>query len=301
MSKILHITHPSFHISTINHRSVLIDSISDTLPNEEYYTSLGDISAADILTISKHFDLINFIPHGFDTTEPIYHETIILLTYLQHKIQVNNLTINPLNTFVDNTDITFRPTGPTMWVFGCSHSHGIGLLPNELRYSDILSRELNLPLKSITKPGSSTRWALRHLINASIQSDDLVIWQITTPGRISLAGTPPTELMLSTSPNQHLLEVYTDDQIYFDHMSPINYGVQYLRAKDVNFVLTSIEVASALFYDYKKEYVKYKEYCYSPGFNVDTGTDGVHFGGLSHKNLALSLLNHIHYNYDKFI
>jgi hypothetical protein len=141
-------------------------------------------------------------------------------------------------------------------VFGCSHSHGVGLLPNELRYSDIISQELNIPLKSITKPGSSTRWSLRHLINANINPTDLVIWQITTPDRISLPGLPSNELVLSTIKNRYLLEVYTDEQIYFDHMSLINYGAQYLRAKGVRFVMTSIEHNSTLFYNYKKRICK---------------------------------------------
>lgn len=288
-------------MSTINNNSVLLDVVTDQLPNLEYHTTLGDMSAADIITISNQFNLINFIPINFSIDEPMYHETILLLSYLQHRMTVINLVNTPITTFVDNIDIKSRYTDPTMWVFGCSHSHGVGLSSEKLRYSNILSHQLNMPLISITKPGSSTRWSLRHLINANLQHLDLVIWQITTPNRISLAGDFPTELLLSNTPSRALLEVYNDDQLYFDHLSLINYGVQYLRALGINFIITSIENNSTLFYDYKKEYVKYKEYCYSPGFNVDLGNDHLHFGELSHKNLALSIQDHIHYTYGKLI
>ena len=302
MSKILHITHPTFDISHININSVLIDTITDKFPNDEYHTSLGDMTASNILSISNQFELINFIPTNFSTNESIYQETILLLSYLQHRMPVSNMDTEPIKIFND-IDITTRPNYPALWVFGCSHSHGIGLSSEEFRYSNILSHAVNMPLISITKPGSSTRWSLRHLINANIQKSDLVIWQITTPDRISLAEgcQLSTELLLSSTINRALLEVYSDEQLYFDHLSIINYGVQYLRALGITFVLTSIENDSTLFYNYKKEYCKYKEYCYSPGFNVDTGDDNLHFGNLSHKNLALSIQDHIQYIHGKLI
>jgi len=216
-------------------------------------------------------------------------------------MKVNNFFVDQIETFIDNLNISSRPADATLWVFGCSLSHGVGLSPNELRYSDIISQELNMPLKSITRPGASLRHSLRHLVNASINPTDLVIWQITIPNRISLPGSPPNELLLTLTKNRYLLEVYTDEQVYFDHMSLINYGVQYLRAKGVRFVVTSIGPDSALFYKYKKEYVKYKEYCYSPNFHVDVGNDNLHSGKISHKNLALSILNHLQYTHDQSI
>ena len=206
MSKTLHIAHPSFDVSTINNKSILLDVPKDILPDDEYHTSLGDMSAADILAVSKQFESINFIPDNFNPIEPIYYETVILLTYLQHLMKVSNFSVGQIDTFTDDLNISSRPTDTLLWVFGCSHSHGVGLLPNELRYSDIISQELNIPLKSITKPGSSTRWSLRHLINANINPTDLVIWQITTSDRISLPGLPglpSNELALVNTKNRH--------------------------------------------------------------------------------------------------
>lgn len=297
MSKTLYITHPKFNIVDANIDSILINDINIPLDYHDYHTSLGDLSPKDILLISKQFDKINFINTGFLTDSPIYKETIILLTHLSHQIPIENFIRNFPLLFTDDNSIFDRTNTPTLWVFGCSHSHGVGLSDDQTRYGNIISKSLGLPLKSITRPGSSTRWSLRHLINADIRPDDLVIWQLTTPERITVYNSQPCEVVLSSTSNKDLITVFNDDQIFFDHLSLIQYGVAFLRALNVKFVLTSIEYNSSLFYNFKEEYVKYKEYCYSPGFDVDHGADGVHFGEISHKNLALSILDHIHYNY----
>ena len=297
MTKKLYITHPEFDIHEVNPKSILINNINIDLDNSDYHTSLGDISPADIISISTKFNTIIFIETGFIKNSSLYIETEILLISLSHFISIENFVATPPLNFVQDQSIYTRPNNPVLWVYGCSHSHGIGLLPLEKRYSDIMQDSLQLPLKSITLPGSSTRWALRHLINSNLEQDDIVVWQITTPERLSIYDSQPREVLLSLTKDRNLLATYTDEQIFFDHLSLINYGVNFLRAKNIKFVLTSIENDSALFNDYKKEYVKYKEYCYSPGFAVDLGTDNIHFGKMSHKNLAFSLLNHINYNY----
>ena len=301
MTKTLYITHPEFDFSIVNKDSILLSNSQIDLKESKYHTSLGDLSSSEIIQIAENFDVIDYVSDMFLEGTDIFDETLILLTYLSHRHKVTNFNSTEPNNFIQQKEIYSRPDGPMLWVFGCSHSHGVGLADLNLRYSNIISDRLNLPLKSITEPGSSTRWSLRHMINSKINSADLVIWQLTTPDRISVLSDTVNEVRLSQAKNKCLLEVYTDQQVFFDHLSLLNYGVNYLRSKGVKFVLTSIEADSSLFYNYKKEYVKYKEYCYSPNFNVDHGHDNIHFGPLSHKNLALSLLDHIHYNYGKLI
>jgi hypothetical protein len=147
-----------------------------------------------------------------------------------------------------------------------------------------------MPLKLISKPGSSTEWSLRHLINSNFGPKDIVIWQLTAPERVSMYN---NEILLSTTNNPHLLEVYSDEELFFNQVNFLNYGISFLKGRNVNFVFTSLENKNNLLYNYKKEYVKYPEYCYSPSFNVDLGNDNLHFGPLSNNNLANSLVNHI--------
>ena len=301
MLRILHITHPHFNMLVEFPNSELLTSVTQDISKAEYHTSLGDLGARDIVSLIDKFDRFNFLKDCFDSTTSIYQETIGLLNYASHRIAVDNFSVGPITTFVDK-DVCSRPDCPVLWVFGCSHSHGVGLTSPGERYSNLLSEVLNLPLQSCTLPGSSLHWSLRHLINANLKSFDTVVWQITVPERLTLYEHNITkEVLLARTTDRNLLRVYTDQQIFFNHISLLNTGINYLRAKGVKFVLTSIDPPSKIMYDCKIEYTKYLEYCYTPKLMIDRGTDNLHAGPLAHKRLALALENHIQYIYDKSI
>ena len=287
--KRLHIIHPEFDINQIINKSILLDSVKTDLSNSEYHTSLGDISTKELITLLPNFDVINFVDKFFDTTSDLYSETVIFLTYISHFKKISNFNISSKTTFTE-FDLITRPKQPTLWVYGCSHSHGVGLDRHEERYANIVSQKLNIPLKLISKPGSSTEWSLRHIINSNFYQDDIVIWQLTTPGRVSMHN---AEIMLANTRNLNFLELYSEEEIFFKQINFLNYGISFLKSKNIKFVLTSIENKTSLFYNYKKEYVKHPEYCYSPDFNVDLGNDKLHYGPMSNLNLANSLVNHI--------
>ena len=245
----------------------------------------------------NRFSLFNFIDTEFDVSEDLYKETALLLNYISNFKRVENYSRGKPLTFTEHPYIKRHTEDPILWVFGCSHSHGIGLLASQSKFADILSRELKMPLRLVSKPGTSTHWSLRHLMNAEIQIGDIVVWQITTPNRHSgYENRAIKEVVLSQSTNRHLIEVCTDEQLFFNQLSSLNVGVQFLRSKNVQFVVTSLD--SSLLNELKAEYTKYPEYCYAPEFNVDLGTDGLHYGEMSHKGLAFSLLNHIQYRHE---
>jgi len=289
MTKRLHVTHPAFDMNQVLKNSILLDSVNIKILNTDYHTSLGDLSPQDIIKLLSNFDIINFVDNLFDTTSDIYNETIVLLTYISHFKKITNFSVTSKITFTD-FDLISRPAEPTLWIFGCSHSHGVGLDAEEQRYANIVSEKLRMPLKLISKPGSSTEWSLRHLINSNLYPKDIVIWQLTTPERVSMYN---NEILLSTTNNPYLLEVYSDEELFFNQINFLNYGISFLKGRNINFVFTSLENKNNLLCDYKKEYVKYPEYCYSPNFNVDLGNDNLHFGPLSNNNLANSLVNHV--------
>lgn len=259
--------------------------------NNEYHTSVGDLDSDTIVSVAKHFDLITFHDALFEPGNEIYNETIFTLNRIKRFKSVANFD-SKLDIFIDNKTVLVKPDTPTLWVFGCSHSFGVGLNPGELRYGDILAQELNLSPKIIAKPGSSLNWSFRHLVNAEFGSNDLVVWQITLPTRISTYDSiSVNEVMLSRTLSKSLLDVYTDDQCYFTQLNLLNAGVRYLRAKQIKFVLTSYEpVPDPL---YRNQYIQYPEYCYTPDFVVDRGNDNGHFGPVSHKRLAFALLDHV--------
>jgi len=294
MTKILHIIEPTFDFGVINAVSTLLTSVDTPLESNEYHTSLGDMSSADIIKISNNFSTINFVDEKFDRSLDIYKETVVLLNYLSWSKNITNFAVAPPISFADPI-VNNRSNEPTLWVFGCSHSHGVGLLPNEKRFGEIVAESLNLPLMLISKPGSSLNWSTRNLVAANIKPNDVVIWQLTTPHRVSqYNGTNTIEIMLAQSTDRCLVEIFDDSQVFFDHINLLNLGVRYLRSVGVKFIIISIlPRLKNLFYDYFTEYSKYPEYCYTPGCQVDLGTDQVHDGPMSHRALAQRLLDHI--------
>jgi hypothetical protein len=293
-NRILHLIEPTFDFGSINKTSTLITSVDTPIDSDEYHTSLGDISSLDIIKISSNFSTINFVDNKFNRSSNIYKETVILLNSLSWLKNVTNFTVDLPISFAEPI-INNRPDGPTLWVFGCSHSHGVGLLPDEKKFAEIVAESLNLPLMLISKPASSLSWSTRNLVAADIRHNDIVIWQHTTPHRLSrYNGSNSQEIMLSHTHDRHLLEVFNDKQVFFDQINLLNFGVRYLRGIGVKFVIISlISKLENFFYEYLIEYSKYPEYCYTPGYQIDLGTDKQHAGPLSHKALAQRLLDHI--------
>jgi hypothetical protein len=186
-----------------------------------------------------------------------------------------------------------------LWVFGCSHSFGIGLRKDEKNYGTLLSEKLNIPLKLVARGGTSTHFSLRHLVNANLNERDIVVWQITTAERFSYKEQNVVfECLLSLRPKQKFIDFFTDEQLYFQQLSFLNIGINYLRAKKVKFVITSIVAQSSYTIPLINEYIKYPEYCIAPNYAIDKGTDNLHAGPLSHQNLSNFLYNHIQCIYE---
>lgn len=290
MQRSLCLTESTFDFHQVNADSVLLTEYTEDLPSGAYHTSLGDLTVDTVIKMASQFDAIEFEPQGFDTRSNVYKETLLLYQYLTR--QYKNTGHKALQ-FTDHSGIDDRLDQPMLWVFGCSHSHGVGLRHNESNYGKLLSQQLNLPLKLITKPGSSLHWSYRHLMNSGIQPQDTVIWQLTTPGRISqFNGEKVREIILSSSKDRKLIDSVSDDQLYFNQLSLLNTGVQFIRSIGCRFAITAI-CDFDRFYDYILEYVKYPEYCHSYGMHIDRGTDGQHAGPLSHKAIAQRLLDHL--------
>jgi hypothetical protein len=298
--KVLYFTCPSFDFSSKNQNSILIDSVNcDFSKNNTYHTTLGDLSVTEILLIANQFDKIVLDDSGFEKNDQLYSETVSLLEYVNSKLNNVNISTTKEKSFIDNNLIFDHPGVPSLWIFGCSHSYGTGLEFEDQRYGNILSKSLNMPLKMIAKAGGSMNYSLRHIVNSCFDINDLIIWQIINPARLSyFNGKHVEEIVLSNSKNRTIIDFFSDSQIYFNHFNYINIGVQYLRSRGCNFILTSVDHND---YNYLDEYKNYPEYILINDFAVDRGSDNIHFGKLSHKNLALSLLNHIHYIDGKLI
>jgi hypothetical protein len=201
--------------------------------------------------------------------------------------------LNP-EKFFTFLNITTREDKPTLWVFGCSHSYGKGLNPDEKSYGVLLAKMLNMPLKLVAWPGSSTNFSLRHIVNADIRENDIVIWQLTTAERFSYKENNRLfEIILPEHPEKRFVDFFTDEQLHFQQLSLLNIGCMYLRAKKVKFVITSIISDATPAEPLIQAYIKYPEYCSTFDCNVDKGNDNLHVGPLSHQKTSQSIFNHL--------
>jgi len=292
MQRILYLIESTFDFSQVDSSSKLITEYKENLPSGTYHVSLGDLPVNQIIRLSFQFDVIKLEVQGFDLNSTIYKESLTLHQYLNKQDTMPTVDIQ---RFTTHPDIDTRLNQPMLWVFGCSHSHGIGLLPEELTYGHWLSNHLELPLKLITNPGSSLAWSYRHLLNSCIQQQDTVVWQLTTPERLSrFNGKHVEEIVLSSSSDRKLIDSVTDEQLYFDQLSLLNTGVKFLQLVGCKFIITSVSDFGS-HYNYVAEYTKYPEYCSNHELYLDYGSDGIHAGPLSHKAIAQRILNHVYY------
>jgi hypothetical protein len=291
-NKILHIICPTLNFNLLNKNSVLLTSSTTPIDSNEYHTSLAETPSDKIIKLSSEFSTINFVKEKFDKSTDIYKETVVLLNYLSSFKNVTNFIVEPCVSFTE-LDTKKRTNSPTLWVFGCSHGYGAMLLPWQKNFGQVMAESLNMPLNLITKSGSSLSWSVRHLVAADIQSNDLVVLQLTVPHRTSCYnGKKVDEVRLARTKNRHFLEVFDENQLFFNQINLLNFGVNYLRRVGVKFVITSILTKENM-YDYLLEYSKYPEYCHTPDCNIDFAIDRAHAGPLSHKAIAQRLLDHV--------
>lgn len=287
----LYITHPEFNFQSMNKNSKLLDNVNIELTESEYHTSLGDLKIHELLSIVHKFQSIEFIEENFIDGDDITKDTLNFIRFVRHKVEPTELLDLEISSFADHEDIKKRTSNKLLWVYGCSHSYGTGLNDSTETYGSCLSKELNLPLNLIAKPGSSTHWSLRQLINSDLKKDDYVVWQITSPYRLSyFNGKHVQEIALSNCNSRSIIDSYTDEQCFFLQLSYLNIGVQYLNSIGVKFTILSVDNREM---NLNFEYSKYPEYYCATNFVVDYGSDNLHFGPLSHKKLAIDLANHI--------
>ncbi len=275
--------------------SILLTNSTEYVRGALYHTTLGDISPINLVQfiVNNQIDFVEFVDSPEDYTSPeLYRESKLIAKYFGSKGR-SNIVEQP-NNFLD-CDVFVRDAKSMCWVFGCSLSYGVGVGRDE-RYPLIVSQKLGLPLKNISLPGSSTRWSLRHLINSNISKSDTVIWQVTTMERFTLyRNSSVTEVILKHSTDRDWVVSQRDDQMFFDHISLINYGIMFLRSVGCRFAVVSLDSSNSYSTQLTDHLTKYKEYVYVPEWIVDRGSDSRHPGILSHKLLASHILETLKY------
>lgn len=187
---------------------------------------------------------------------------------------------------------------PTVWVFGCSVAHGIGLTDMENQsFGKLVADQLHMPWQRMTEPGSSAHWALTHILHSEIQPSDIVVWAVTYPERYRWAINFDRVECRGLGRGSHppALNWFRDPQIYFQHQDIINTGVRYLRAINSKFVFTTFINPSPYKDLIENNLRHYPEWCdVGPCDQSDKGTDNLHPGPIGHQELAKHIHDHVH-------
>ena len=281
-----------------------------------YHTSLGDISQNQMIELALQADQVVYLQPEQWSSPSIQSQTEAVVNYISHRKKVLEWTRPCVPDDLEYPQInTMTTTQPKLWVFGCSHSHGSGLPDLEKQsYAHLLADKLNHTLIKVTRPGTSTRWSLKHLINANIGPHDIVIWQPTTLGRLTVVDSEiktqyldqlpkeyletyndilttynSTELHLKDLPREYY-RVYNDEQLLFDHLSLLNTGTRYCETNNIKLIMTSLDRDQSTAV---RNYIsRYKQWTWTDSEFQDHGLDNTHAGPKTHAKLADDLYEH---------
>ena len=114
-----------------------------------------------------------------------------------------------------------------LWIVGCSISHGVGVDPGQC-WGALAATRLDLAPEFLTAEGSSIEWAADQILRANIQSNDIVLWGLTTPNRFVWYD--------DTGSLQHILNVYYQNNPDFNAVDKKQLVDLNLAYKAVNYV-----------------------------------------------------------------
>jgi|SaaInlV_120m_DNA_4_1040238.scaffolds.fasta_scaffold10629_2 hypothetical protein len=166
----------------------------------------------------------------------------------------------------------------TLWVAGCSISHGVGVKNHE-RYGAIVSDKLQIPLVSLTEGASSIEWASDQILRSDIRKGDIVIWGLTSEYRSTL---------WSMEKNRSIPDAYgkntVDDTKLYKGVILVHQVINFCNKVGANLIIMPLICSEEL----KMHFSNINEFLQFPLPNamLDIGSDGMHPGKKQHNAWA---------------
>lgn len=283
-----------------------------------YYTSLGDLPknfeiVFEILMCANR--VIYCAPDRWSDQQKLdciypgasmQGQTEIILAMLPDSIIVENFcpTMTDPMPLVGHRQTDARQ----MWSVGCSITHGTGIARNQC-YGNLLAQGLGLPCSFLTRPGGSISWAADQVLRSDVRSEDLVVWGLTNPERLTyihqhqlLHGV--TALSYEYFPEYKKIvdpqNLSLHDNLYKQYYA-VQQVINFCQKIGANLIFINLLYGNHFI---QRALRTYKNYVHVPyhvtvcnnEFNVvfiDFGSDNLHPGPQQHQQYFQLLLNYI--------
>jgi hypothetical protein len=275
-----------------------------------YYTSLGDLDTLHdfIQTLEQAQHLIYCPPPSWsDEKKSVSYMKIwteyYLLYFLNRKkvSNQNKLPLIPEGKQVMLGLVDERKTESNqLWVAGCSISHGVGVDP-DLRYGQLLSQQLDLPVSFLTRSGSSLQWAADQILRSDIRAGDTVVWGLTNFARFSYYSDGRVQHInagyyeLNPEFNQAVsIERLDDDNLVYQGLGRIHAVINFcekIQARLFLFGLLIDQHELKWVVDLPNYTQFYACFGFDQGLFLDLGTDNEHPGPVMHQWYCDQMLN----------
>lgn len=231
-------------------------------------------------------------------------EHILLLSLLNANANIHGLKIKNLEHPVPLVDLR-KSNKQQLWIAGDSISHGLGVEKHQ-RYGQLLADSLGLESNFLTRPASAIDWASDQILRSDIRENDIVIFGITFPQRITyvynnrlLSITPNTSYPFDPKINAIVSEnMLLNENTFYNHQLSIERAINFCNKINAKLLLIGLmNDINLLRYLYnKKNFFNYPhEFTKSCSRKfVDYGADNHHPGVIQHqlyKDFILQKLN----------
>jgi hypothetical protein len=301
-----------------NYKQFLLDELAQTAV---FYTALGDLpkDLEVVFQILCRADRVIYCPPEcwsdgktvdcIDPSSSIQGLSEIMLSLLPADIEIENF--NPI--MLDPMPLVDTRRGPErqIWIAGCSISHGVGVLESE-RYGELLAQNLAMPCSFLTRVAAALDWAAGQILRSDIRADDLVVWGMTSPERMTYMH--DHRLLIGVTPRTFSnfeeykdivdpANLYCHDTLYKNYYSVLQV-INYCDKINANLFLLSLLHGSHLIQRAFRQHHHYVHVPYQLTYEnriletkyLDIAPDGEHPGPAQHHQYFQAIIRHITQN-----
>lgn len=169
------------------------ENYEDINENGVYYFSLGDLDNLEqFSSVLRQSDIIYYSPPPNNkwTNKNIKKWTEDYLSVFSMDIDKKIYNFDDKEKEMQQSSQMLhlydhrKTDSPQIWISGCSISHGDGVLPNQ-KYGSLFAEKMAMPVSFLTCSGSSIPWSADQILRSDIRKNDIVVWGLTSPNRIS--------------------------------------------------------------------------------------------------------------------